>query len=514
MAVWSFENAAHLLRRTGFGGTRQQVQDFYDKHASVAEAVDEVLSFSPSKKKPPKGGRDFYRGQRKQKEWWIKTMMKTSTPKEAMREKMVLFWHGHLCSGLSKQPYVGYTAIQNGLFREYSKGNFKNLIREFNRDPANLWYLDGIQNWASNDGHHVTANENFGREVMELFTLGISQFAVDGTNDPLKPNYTEVDVHQLARALTGWVDIDKNVGIWRDYAWDGGKYDDGGGTDHPGDPVVLFGVTNNNYKIGSLDDMPAPADDVLEAIFGKVDDAGNRQVAMFLSRKLWTCFAYPAPAPGLKALLAGFAATFVAGNWELEPLLRAMLNHDEFYSDRAKTRTVKSPVDYMVGLTKTLGVSCKGRNVGDSAELQDLLEDMGQQLFEPPNVAGWPGGKRWVTTGTLVTRLEFARNLAESDGGTSPLVLSTIVPIGSATTDPAAVVDAIIRRLGLDGSDAATYQGGIALTSAQRAAVLNFITDSGNKTTLDLSDAFTNDAKYYVRGAIALVLQSAEAQIF
>lgn len=510
MAVaWNFENAAHLLRRAAFGGTKEEIQAFLDSHASLADAVSDLLSFNDSNKKPPKGGRDFWKARLKQRQWWLKTIFKGANPRDALREKMVLYWHGHLCSGFSKQPDASYMAIQNGLFRRFAGGNFKNLVREFNRDPANLWYLDGIQSYASNDGVHVTANENFGREVLELFTVGISQLAADGTNDPLKPNYSEDDVHQLARALTGWVTIDKGLGIWQSWAWDGGQYDDGGGTHHPGDPVTIFGIENNDFKIGSADDMPDPADDVLELIFSRLDDAGNHQAAMFVSRKLWTYFAYPAPAPGLKTLLEGFAATFVASNYEVRPLLEAMFNHDEFYSDRAKSRTVKSPVDYMIGWMKALAIKSVGKTFGDGGELSDMLGNMGQDLFEPPNVAGWPGGKRWITTGTLVNRLDFARRLAELDYSGSALDLDQFGFAYSATAVPQDVLDAIIARLGLDGS-----QGGVALTAGQEAALLDFLTNGGAKTSLDLSNAYTDDAKQFVRGTIALALQSAEAQIF
>jgi len=508
MADWNLENAAHLLRRAAFGGTREQIQDFYDSHTSVAEAVADLLSFPVSKKKPPKGSNDFWRAKRKQQQWWLKTMLKAKTPKDALREKLVLFWHGHLCSGFNKQPNTGYMPLQNGLFRRYAQGNFVDLVRDFNRDPANLWYLDGIQSYASDeDGILVQANENFGREVLELFTVGISELAADGTDDPSKPNYDENDVHQLARALTGWVSIEKNVGVWRDWAWDGGQYDDGGGNHHPGDPIVIFGVTNNNFKIGA--EVAGTDDDVLKLIFNQVDDEGNHQAAMYLCRKLWTYFAYPAPAPGLKALLAGFAATLVSNNYNVGPVLSAMFNHDEFYSDRAKSRTVKNPVDYMVGWIKTMGIKSTGRSLGGIWELTDHLAEMGMDFFEPPNVAGWPGGKRWITTGTLVSRLEFARTLAELDYGQSILRLDTVVTIGSDTADPATVVDEIIERVGLDGS-----LGGIALTAPQRDALIAFITNNGAKTSLDLSHAYTDDARQYVRGTIALALQSAEAQIF
>lgn len=519
MAVWNYENAAHLLRRAAFGGTPEEIQAFLDRHTSVAEAVAEVVSFGVSKKKPPRGGRDFYRAEQKQKQWWLKTMLKAKAPKDALREKMVLFWHNHLCSGTDKvrdsSNSMAFMPIQNGLFRRYAGGNFRDLVRDFNRDPANLYYLDGIQNYASNDGVHVNVNENFGREVLELFTTGITQLAADGSDDPAKPAYTESDVHQLARALTGWVEIDKDIGIWRDYAWDGGQYDDDG--DDLPDPITVFGVTNSNFKIGFPGDgvVEGTPDDVLDLVLAQLDDDGNNQAAMYVCRKLWTWFGYPAPAPGLKLLLEEFAAIFVASNYEVIPVLTAMFNHDEFYSDRAKSRTVKNPVDYMVGSFRALGVKSTGKPLPDSDELYDLLSEMGMELFEPPNVAGWPGGKRWITTGTLVARLEFARRLAESDYGSSKLTLSTIVPMGSATQDPAAIVDAILVKLGLDdvGGGVAS-QGGVALTVAQRAAILDFITDNGSSATLDLSTEDTEDAEQFVRGAIALALQAAESQVF
>jgi uncharacterized protein (DUF1800 family) len=211
----------------------------------------------------------------------------------------------------------------------------------------------------------------------------------------------------------------------------------------------------------------------------------------------------------MKTLIEGFASTFVTNSYEIRPLLAAMFNHDEFYSDRAKSRTVKSPMDYVVGWMKALGVKSNGKSFGDGGELSNMLGNMGQDLFEPPNVAGWPGGKRWITTGTLVNRLDFARRVAELDYGTSALNLEQFGFMFSDAADPQAVLDAILSRLGLDGS-----QSGFALTAGQEAVLLDFLTEGGTKTTLDLSDAYTDDAKLFVRGTIALALQSAEAQIF
>jgi uncharacterized protein (DUF1800 family) len=521
MAEWNYANAAHLLKRAAFGGTPDQIQAFLDQHASVEEAVDWLVNFNVSKRRPP-GGSYNYTAELKQKRWWVKTFMKAAkNPPDALREKMTLFWHNHLVSGLEKVREYAYQeggvtlmSIQNSLFRRYANGNFRDLVRDFNRDGANLYYLDGIFSYASEDGEHVTANENFGREVLELFTVGINQLAADGSDDPSKPNYTEDDVHQLARALTGWTGrpVVKGVGIWQQDNWDNGQYDDGGGSHHPGDPITIFGVTNNNFRINH--EIAGTADDVLKLILDQLDDDGNHQAAMYLCRKLWTWFAYPAPAPGLKALLETFAAIFVANNYEMKPLLTAMFNHDEFYGELAKTRTIKNPVDLLVGTVRALGMKNSGKSIDNSPELYDMLENMGMELFEPPNVAGWPGGKRWISTGTLVSRLDMGRRLAEADEGSSQPSLASFLPMTETDADPVAVVDAILLQLGLDDAGGGvSSQGGVALTATQRQAIIDFITNNGANTSLDLTDT-DGDVRHYVRGAIALALHAPEYQVF
>jgi uncharacterized protein (DUF1800 family) len=307
----------------------------------------------------------------------------------------------------------------------------------------------------------------------------------------------------MARACTGWTSIAKGKGIWNQDDWDGGQYDDDG-DDNP-DPVVIFGVQNNNFRID--DAVAGTPDDVLELIFSRTDTDGNRQTAMLLAKKLWTAFAYPAPAPGLKALLAGFAATFVANDFEVTPLLKAMWTHDEFYSMRARSRTVKNPCDYAVQAMRALGIpKGDGRYVGDT-EIGDHLSAMGMILFEPPNVAGWPGGLNWINSGTLLSRLEFAKDLAATDFGRNQITFANItgLPIGNPAASPTVVVDAILHQLGLD-------TGTIAFTSDQRQALIDYASTDG--PTLNLSNEFTDDVRVKVRGVIALALQSAEAQMF
>ena len=507
MAVtWNYENAAHLLSRVGFGGTPEDIENFRSKHASVTTAVDELLDYKPSAKKPPAKDGNTSDLKEKMQRWWIKTMAKTRRPSDACREKLVVFYHDFLVSGASKQDDLKTMSWQNRLFRVHGKGNFKDLIREFNRDPANLYYLDGILNDARNDEGIVVANENFGREVLELFTLGVFELAADGLDDPTKPNYTEDDVHQLSRALTGWVDVENEVGVWVEDAWDGGNYDDDG--DGLPDDITIFGVTNNNFRIDSA--VAGGPNDVLELIFSRTDDAGNNQVAMFVARKFWEWYAYPAPAPGLKALLAGFASTFESSGYSVEALLRAMWTSDEFYSAEAKSRTVKSPLDFMMLSFKGLGVRANGKAFRDQKKtLAEHLEAMGMDLFEPTNVAGWKGGTAWITSSTLFARLNFASELGVAKKGSNRLKLRKLdkVVFGNAATPAEDAVDQVISQLCLD-------MGPVQLTSVQRDALIAYATDDGAKPTLDLSSDKTDDANEKLRGIITLALQTAENQIF
>lgn len=513
--VWNYENAAHLLRRAAFGGTPSQIQEFFARHPSVESAVDELLSFRPVKIRPPAAANAIDILTRwKMQRWWIERMVNAPKPADACREKLALFWHDHLASGASKQPTLQYMCIQNGLFRLHARGNLRALVREFSHDPANLYYLDGILNVSTTDGIHVNANENFARELMELFTLGVFQFTADGSPDPTRPNYTESDVHNVARACTGWLSVKGSTGVWYEWGWDGGRYDDNG--DGLPDPVKIFGVTNNNFRIDdAVADTP---NDVLQLIFSRTDYEGKNQAGIFLSRKLWTWYVYPPPAPGLKALFNAFSDLLVANNFEVTPLLRTLWTHDEFYSPQAKTRAVKNPVDYIVQSLCAFGVRLPGKFVSSTdGKIEWQLQRMGMDLFEPPDVAGWPAGLDWIDTGTLLARLDFAKDLAATGTHTVVIALATIPGlIGNPAADPGTVVDTILTQLGLN----ATTVGGIPrsrltpLTNRQRDILLAYLTDNGQRPTLDLANERTNDAVIKVKGLIALALQTAEHQVF
>ncbi len=515
MAVtWDYENAAHLLKRAGFGGAPDDIQDFLDRHGDVDGAVAELLGHAPSDKKPPPKKDQSFESKLKMQRWWVKTMLKARSPGDQCREKLVLFWHNFLASGASRQPELRFMSYQNRLFRIFAKGNFRDLLREFNRDPANLYYLDGILNnfGEAQEGlpgsgvPAVNANENFGREVLELFALGPFQFAADGLDDPAKPNYTEDDVHQLSRALSGWIDIDGEIGVWNSDSWDGGQGDDTKPPDGVPDPVVIFGVSNDNFRID--DAVVGTSDDVLPLILDQLDDDGNRQAAMFVARKFWEYYAYPAPATGLKVLLEGFAATLYGSDYEIEPMLQQMWTSDEFYSAEAKSRTVKSPVEYVLQALKALRVRSNGKYIGDGdVELGEHLSRMGMDLYEPPNVAGWPGGTRWITSSTLLERVEFVKDLADADKGSGRIrgkFLERVQLTGVRQADE--VVDEVIAQLGLD-------IGVLGLTSVERDALIAYATNDGAITTLDLTSDQTEDFRLKVRGIIGLALQAAESHV-
>jgi uncharacterized protein (DUF1800 family) len=521
MAVWNYENAAHLLGRVGFGGTPDDVQKFLDSHATVESAVDEMLAFKTKPKKPPAKANDDNDNLAKIQRWWLKKMIKAKKPADQCYEKLILFFHNFLVSGASKQRDYRLLAYQHRLFRTQVNGNFREFLREFNRDGANLYYLDGILNnysKAKNLGggvRVVNANENFGREVLELFSLGPFQFLSDGQDDPGKPNYTEDDVHQLSRALSGWTEVGEDgIGIWHMANWDNGRGDDSSPPDGVSDDVVIFGVTNNDFRIDETAIGTNPNDDVLELIFSQLDDAGNNQTAMFVARKFWEWYAYPAPAAGLKTLLEGFASVFVANDFDLLPLMREIFTHDEFYSEAAKTRTVKTPAEFVISAYKALNIRHNAKGIGDDdTELAERLEDMGMVLYEPPNVAGWPGGTAWISSSTLLNRLDFIKEVGGSDKGSARIrgkKLKSLVFGGMRSAGD--VVDDVLTQLGLD-------VGPIQLTQLQKDTLVRFLAGQDEVDVpntgfmLDLTNDKTDDFYDKVRGVIVLAIQTAEFNV-
>ena len=345
---------AHLLRRAGFGAGRAELDAAqragYDatldrllEPGDAPDAADEILA------RIPVANRRLDQAQR----WWLARMRYTSRP---LVEKMTLFWHGHFTTAISKVSN-GNLQLMRGLtdvFRTHALGNFRELLEIASKDSTMSIWLDGRFN------HRDSPNENYGRELMELFTLGIG-------------NYDESDVKAAARAFTGWTFDGQHQ-----FRFDPSDHDDG---------VKTFLGRTGRFN----------GDDILDML------AGHPATATFLAMKLARFFVADPPDPDLVARLA---QTYLDNDYEIRPVLRALFKSDAFSSPAAHHSLVKSPAEFVAGTLRTLDVAT------DGTDLPPIMAALGQELFNPPNVAGWPGGTAWIATGTMLARHNFAGRLA------------------------------------------------------------------------------------------------------
>ncbi len=352
--------AAHLLRRAGFGGTPAEIARYSAMRATDAAAALLAMPSASSIAPPEQAQVDGPLRQGETREslaalqlWWLNRMLNTPAP---LQEKMTLYFHGHFTSRATPRfPRITYN--QNALFRRYAAGNLRELTREVSKDAAMLIYLDGAENVASHP------NENYARELMELFTLGVD-------------NYSENDVRESARAWTGWRVVRRTDSV----VFDEARHDAGSKT--------FLGRTGNFN-----------GDDIVDIIFDQP------QCARFFAASLLNWFVYNDPEPELVDAVAGVMR---AHRYELAPVLGTIFASNVFYGERSYRALVKSPVEFVVGTYKTLGLS----EIGEMAI--PSLQQMGQRLFFPPSVAGWPGGKNWLTSGTMIDRQNFLTRLLGS----------------------------------------------------------------------------------------------------
>ena len=354
---------AHLLRRAGFGATKTEL----DHYAALgqAAATDALLNYSKISNATLESqlpSIDLSGGTRPTagaiQSWWLQRMAETARPLE---EKMTLFWHGLLTSGLDKAgPAQLFT--QNQLYRRMVLGNFNDLLKAVSKDPAMMVYLDTETN------RKGKPNENYARELMELFTTGIG-------------HYTEDDVRESARSFTGWT---LQGGKQLRYAM-------------ASQFVPRFhdaGVKTFMGKTGTF-----TGDDIVEML------VPLRATAVRLSTRLFSFFAYPNPEPEIVNHLAD---TFQKAHYNVGAVLREIFTMDAFYSEKAYRALVKTPAELVVQTLKATGTNARGYTAAAVA-----MAPMGQLLFYPPNVAGWPGGTSWINSSTLLTRINFASALIQ-----------------------------------------------------------------------------------------------------
>jgi uncharacterized protein (DUF1800 family) len=391
---WNEKTATHLLNRAAFGGTPAEIEKIRRK--GLALAVRDLVDFEPAAaevppptwahpkdlkslrmaaraadnaadKKEKKRELRMMEGQEivDLRRWWLDRMINGPAP---LLEKMTLFWHGHFATSIDKVKDAYWMWLQNDTFRRNAFGSFAALTKKMSRDPAMMIYLDLEK---SRPEH---PNENWAREVMELFTVGIG-------------NYTEQDIRESARAFTGYR-VDMTTQQYRFAAF---QQDRGNKT--------FMGQTG-----------PLDGDQVLDVI------VRQPACARFIGRKLWRFFVEDEPS---NQMVDAVAASLRKHNLEIRPVLREIFSSAEFYDERVMDAQIKSPVQFLVQTAKLLESP-----LPDPTVAQNALRQMGQTLFAPPNVKGWDGGKSWITTSTLLFRYNFANYLVNGDsmfpGNTPP----------------------------------------------------------------------------------------------
>jgi len=444
----------HLLRRTGFGATPNELTMY--RNLSFNGAVDRLINYQQvpddNMENRLKALNIDLNSPINQQRWWLLRMSWTQRP---LLEKMTLFWHGVLTSSFHKvggpRAYMRMI-IQNQFLRSHAFDTFDNILLGITSDPAMLFYLDLTKS------RGTAPNENYARELMELFTLGLG-------------HYTQQDVYEGAAALTGW----HVRGLTSQYY----------PLDHNDLVKTYLGHTGNlDYK------------DVINIL------ANHPATPWFIARKLFTFFAYENPSDDdLKALVD----TYVQSGHNMGEVMRTLLLSQQFASTKAYRGRIKSPVEFTVGAYRAMNIN------GDGIGLPAITTLMGQTLLDPPNVAGWPGDKMsalWLNSGTWMTRLNYIDLLLArgtiARTAAAPLVnLQSVVETHKIGT-PEQFVDHFSSFL-LDGE----------LASDRRTHLLDYFT-SQDSSSRDAPITLGNGTSYpfgRVRGTLYLMMSSPEYQL-
>ncbi|HYE18973.1 MAG TPA: DUF1800 domain-containing protein [Tepidisphaeraceae bacterium] len=349
---------AHLLRRATLGPTMEEVADASQR--GLQATLDSMLSqldrpLTRAELTAQAIGPVFLKDHQSLRAGWMLRMVSNSN---LLREKLTLFWHNHFATAIAKVRGPALMAQQIETLRELGLGDFKAMLLAIARDPAMQIWLDNNLNVAGKP------NENFARELMELFTLGIG-------------HYTEKDVQEVARAFTGW-NMDQEGPRGRRFTFFPDKHD--------------TGIKTVLGKSGNLDGT-----DVIDLL------ADHPQTPQFVCRKLWQFFVHQAPTD---ADLAPMVQAYTSSGRQIAPTLKAMFLSPGFFSPQAVGTQVKSPIEYVVGVVRSLRA-----DVSEIQQYATAAAAMGMDLYNPPDVAGWKGGEEWISTYTLLERIRFVRAL-------------------------------------------------------------------------------------------------------
>ena len=401
----SLHESAHLLRRTIIGPTIDEINNL--SMINTNDAVEYILR-DISDLEPPGAWIYFpipnyqdydqeqidsllaswQRQQIQLEEWWLKYLFHNSTN---ITEKLTLFWHDHFATSAETIIYPPAMYHQNRVLREYSIGNFKDLVTMMTFDPAMMIWLNNNENSVG------SINENFSRELLELFTLG-------------EGNYTEQDVTEAARSLTGYFTDGLNIYFARELFDDGEK--------------TFLGQTGN-----------FDAYDIIDIIFDQP------QTAYFICEKLYRQFIYENPD---EQIVQNLANIMIENNYEIKPVISALLNSEHFFDENFYGSKYKDPVTHSIGALRQLYIDID-QTIDYPYTLYEILRYVqflgGQHIFYPPDVSGWPGYRNWINTYTLPWRKLYTNYILDGTFGVVGDPISFAEKIPNGLSDPNALLD-------------------------------------------------------------------------
>ena len=373
MATLTSSDAAHFLRRIGFGGTTAEIDTYTGM--TREDAVTLAMDFTAAPEVVPPADlaqENQWWAHSNAIDWWIHRMADTTHP---LQEKLVLFWHNHFCTGQSAVSDMSQMFLQNQLFRPVGPGNpeglglghFRDLTRAVSFGGAMLVYLNNDTNRKGRE------QENFARELMELFTVGVG-------------HYTEADVVAMAKAWTGhntvgWVPAGYYDATYHYYD---DRHDKTNKSLFGGATSSLFGAQPRNW-------------DAAETIDELVLGLKQADTARYVARKMYRFFIAENPSD---VVVQQLADAWIAGGMQIAVLVRETLLHDDFWAPVNRYAIVRSPIEWVVATLRRTGY----RFTANSAEGRNFLESMGHVPFDPPNVAGWKMNAYWLSTAAAWAR--------------------------------------------------------------------------------------------------------------
>ena len=462
---------AHLLRRAGFGASRDELEGYLAM--GYEGAVDTLLNPTDPGNMPDDLIRRYHVEQSELRDlpgstaYWMYRMISTACP---MEEKIALFWHGLFATGYTKLNQARTQLNQVDMFRRSGLGSFEDLLLELSRDPAMIIWLD------NNENHGDNINENYGRELLELFSMGIG-------------NYSEDDIKECARAFTGWTLGNAEymaIRAAKDSIWPYGRiawHFDYREDDHDDGEKTFLGETGNFN-----------GEDIIAII------VKQGSTARFLATRLFQFFAADEVSKVGENAVEAMVATYFSSGYKISDMLQTLFHSDYFKSEEARFARVKGPVEMVVGAIRMAG-NYQNPSLGIE-KVADNMFFMGQGLLRPPTVEGWHEGVEWIDSGALVERVNFVAK--ELSNVKSPGVRSIIDRLEAGADEgvlnPSDLADGCLDLL-----------GSIQVSDETRSVLVDYAARLGD---LDLNGHQPGDqAEQRVGNMLRLVAATREYQL-